>query len=134
MIGTPVVGDEFPQITVHVVQAPRVRLEGADWGVVSSGVPGVPSVRVQLGRLLANVAIRCRRVAETVGGRRASSAAILPLGFCGQANHFAVAIKLFARSISVMRRQKTTASLKFIISVEFRGPPQTLGFLPITAV
>lgn len=64
MVVVPVVDDEFPQVAMHVIQSPGVRLQGADWWVVASSVAGVPAENVQDGGCLAVVALFPGRITE----------------------------------------------------------------------
>src|SRR5205823_5933717 len=80
VVGVPAVRRPLPDVAVHVVQAPRVRLLGADRRVVALGVALEPAVVADAGGA----------AAERVGRGGAGPAGVLPLGLRRQADHLVI--------------------------------------------
>ena len=66
----------FPQIPMHVVQAPRIRFLRAHRRIVAGRIAGEPGVFAQPGRI----------VAEGVLGRRSRTGRVVPFRVGGQTN------------------------------------------------
>ncbi len=73
---------------MHIVQPPRVWLEGSDGWIIPGGVSVMPGVGVQTRRFRGHVAIRLGSIPEAVKCRCSRPAAVLPFTFGREPNHF----------------------------------------------